>query len=264
MTGSIGHCMWIVKTYLVDDILTKVDRMSMAVSLETRPPLLDHKVVEFVATLPPRFKLKGFESKHILKRAAGRLLPQEILSRKKQGFRLPIAEWLRSQLRGTAEDLLLGPRATQRGYFKKTEVETLWRDHLSGHRDNAHQVWSLILLELWHRKYIDDSRPPVAPEVSHVQSLIMPGQWRLAGTLSRVASLGNVMVASTSSSTVLTSFGVESTNGGKLRQWSRGIDLLEVHSPPPQSLSQRLVCSASPPSAISTQRAPILVTATLL
>jgi asparagine synthase (glutamine-hydrolysing) len=153
-----------LKTYLVDDILTKVDRMSMAVSLETRPPLLDHKVVEFVATLPPRFKLKGFESKHILKKAAARLVPQEILSRKKQGFRLPIAEWLRSQLRGTAEDLLLGPTATRRGYFKKSELETLWRDHLSGHRDNAHQVWSLILLELWHRKYIDDSRPPIAPK----------------------------------------------------------------------------------------------------
>jgi asparagine synthase (glutamine-hydrolysing) len=153
-----------LKTYLVDDILTKVDRMSMAVSLETRPPLLDHKVVEFVATLPPRFKLKGFESKHILKKAAACLVPPEILSRKKQGFRLPIAEWLRTQLRATAEDLLLGPTATQRGYFKKSELETLWRDHLSGHRDNAHQVWSLILLELWHRKYIDDSRPPVAPK----------------------------------------------------------------------------------------------------
>jgi len=155
-----------MKTYLVDDILTKVDRMSMAVSLETRPPLLDHKVVEFVATLPPRFKLKGFESKHILKKAASRLVPQEILARKKQGFRLPIAEWLRSQLRRTAEDLLLGLTATQRGYFKKSEVETLWRDHLSGHRDNAHQIWSLILLELWHRKYIDDIRPPIAPKLS--------------------------------------------------------------------------------------------------
>jgi asparagine synthase (glutamine-hydrolysing) len=90
-------------------------------------------------------------------------VPQEILSRKKQGFRLPIAEWLRGQLRGTAEDLLLGPKATQRGYFNKSELEILWRNHLSGHRDNAHQIWSVILLELWHRKYIDDSRPPLAP-----------------------------------------------------------------------------------------------------
>lgn len=157
-----------MKTYLVDDILTKVDRMSMAVSLESRPPLLDHKVVEFVATLPPRLKLKGFESKYILKKTAARLVPQEILSRRKQGFRLPIAEWLRSQLRGTAEDLLLGPTAAQRGYFEKSEMETLWRDHLSGHRDNAHQIWSLILLELWHRKYIDDSGPPTAPKAFSV------------------------------------------------------------------------------------------------
>jgi len=153
-----------LKTYLVDDILTKVDRMSMAVSLETRPPLLDHKVVEFVATLPPSLKLKGFESKHILKRAASRLVPQEILSRKKQGFRLPIAEWLRDRLRGTAEDLLMGPTTAQRGYFKKSELKTLWRNHVSGRGDNSHQIWSLILLELWHRKYLDDPRPPVAPE----------------------------------------------------------------------------------------------------
>jgi asparagine synthase (glutamine-hydrolysing) len=153
-----------LKTYLVDDILTKVDRMSMAVSLETRPPLLDHKVVEFVATLPPRLKLNGNERKYVFKKAASRLVPQEILSRKKQGFRLPIAEWLRKELRETTEDLLLGPTATQRGYFQKNELETLWRDHLSGRRDNAHQIWSLILLELWHRKYIDDPRPPTAPK----------------------------------------------------------------------------------------------------
>ena len=153
-----------LKTYLVDDILTKVDRMSMAVSLETRPPLLDHKVVEFVATLPSRFKLKGGQRKYILKKTASRFVPEEILSRKKQGFRLPIAEWLRKELRESTEDLLLGPTTTQRGYFQKPELEQLWRDHLTGNRDHAHQIWSLILLELWHRKYIDDPRPPTAPK----------------------------------------------------------------------------------------------------
>ena len=153
-----------LKTYLVDDILTKVDRMSMAVSLESRPPLLDHKVVEFVATLPSRFKLSGGERKYILKKTAARLVPPEILTRKKQGFRLPISDWLRKELRETAEDLLLGPTATRRGYFQKPELEQLWRDHLSGNRDHAHQIWSLILLELWHRKYIDDPRPPTAPK----------------------------------------------------------------------------------------------------
>jgi asparagine synthase (glutamine-hydrolysing) len=153
-----------LKTYLVDDILTKVDRMSMAVSLESRPPLLDHKVVEFVATLPPHLKLNGNQRKYIFKKAASRFVPPEILSRKKQGFRLPIAEWLRKELRETAEDLLLGPTATRRGYFQKPELEKLWNDHQSGRRDNAHQVWLLILLELWHRKYIDDSRPPTAPK----------------------------------------------------------------------------------------------------
>jgi asparagine synthase (glutamine-hydrolysing) len=153
-----------LKTYLVDDILTKVDRMSMAVSLETRPPLLDHKVVEFMATLPPRLKLRGTGRKYVFKKATARFVPQEILSRKKQGFRLPIAEWLRKELRETAQDLLLGPTTTQRGYFQKNELETLWRDHLNSRRDNAHQIWSLILLELWHRKYIDDPRPPTAPK----------------------------------------------------------------------------------------------------
>jgi asparagine synthase (glutamine-hydrolysing) len=149
-----------LKTYLVDDILTKVDRMSMAVSLETRPPLLDHKVVEFVATLPPRFKLHGKERKYIFKKAVSRFVPPEILSRKKQGFRLPIAEWLRKELREMAGDLLLGKTATQRGYFNKPALEKLWNDHQSCRRDNGHQIWLLILLELWHRKYIDDSRPP--------------------------------------------------------------------------------------------------------
>ena len=158
-----------LKTYLVDDILTKVDRMSMAVSLETRPPLLDHKVVEFVATLPPRFKLNGQERKYIFKKTASRFVPQETLARKKQGFRLPVAKWLRGELRETAADLLLGPTATQRGYFQKPAVEKLWRDHLDGRRDNAHQVWSLILLELWHRKYIDDSHPPTAPKAFTVK-----------------------------------------------------------------------------------------------
>jgi asparagine synthase (glutamine-hydrolysing) len=152
-----------LKLSLPDDMLTKVDRMSMAVSLEVRPPLLDHKFVEFVATLPPRFKLAGTERKRAFKQAASRLVPQDILTRRKQGFRLPIAEWLRAELREMAGDLLLGTTAAQRGYFNRPELETLWQDHLSGRRDTSHQIWLLILLELWHRKYIDDPRPPTAP-----------------------------------------------------------------------------------------------------
>lgn len=152
-----------LKLSLPDDMLTKVDRMSMAVSLEVRPPLLDHKFVEFVASLPPRFKIAGAERKRVFKKSAAQLLPPEILSRKKQGFRLPIAEWLRGALRDTAGELLLGKTATQRGYFNKPELERLWQDHQSGRADKAHQIWLLMLLELWHRKYIDDSRPPAAP-----------------------------------------------------------------------------------------------------
>jgi asparagine synthase (glutamine-hydrolysing) len=149
-----------LKTYLVDDILTKVDRMSMAVSLEARPPLLDHKVVEFVATIPPALKLYDGVRKYILKKSMSRLVPAEILGRSKQGFRMPLREWLRSRLRPLAEELLLGQTARSRGYFHQPEIERMWREHLAGQRDYAHQLWELMLIELWHRKYIDDPRPP--------------------------------------------------------------------------------------------------------
>ena len=149
-----------MKTYLADDILTKVDRMSMAVSLETRPPLLDHKVVEFVARIPPRLKLTGNTRKYIFKKSMARLVPPEILARPKQGFSMPLPEWLPTRLRPITEDLLFGQTARSRGYFNKTEVERMWHELCAGRFDYSHHLWELMLIELWHRKYIDDSRPP--------------------------------------------------------------------------------------------------------
>jgi asparagine synthase (glutamine-hydrolysing) len=149
------------KTYLADDILTKVDRMSMAVSLETRPPLLDHKVVEFVATLPPQFKLRGRQSKYLLRKTAARWVPEPILRRPKQGFRLPVAEWLRGPLREMARDVLLGPTAARRGLFQTATIERWWNEHQAGRRDHAHRLWLLLVFELWHRQYLD--APVVAP-----------------------------------------------------------------------------------------------------
>jgi len=149
------------KTYLADDILTKVDRMSMAVCLETRPPLLDHKVVEFVATLPPQFKLRGLQSKYLLRKTAARWVPEPILRRPKQGFRLPVAEWLRGPLRELARDVLLGPTAARRGLFHTATIERWWNEHQAGRRDHAHRLWLLLVFELWHRQYLD--APVVAP-----------------------------------------------------------------------------------------------------
>ena len=146
-----------LKTYLVDDILAKVDRMSMAVSLETRPPLLDHKVVEFVATLPPRFKLKGSRA-NIFSRRPRRACAGKKSSRAKN--RVPPADRgmvAETIARDRPKTFYSARRQRSADISRSPSWKQLWRDHLTGHRDHAHQIWSLILLELWHRKYIDDS-----------------------------------------------------------------------------------------------------------
>ena len=146
-----------LKTYLPNDILVKVDRMAMANSLEVRSPLLDHKVVEFAASLPARFKFRGTTSKYLVKRYLERSLPASLVHRPKQGFSIPLARWLRSDLREIAHDLLLSERARRRGYFSTDTVRALWKAHQSGRRDHAHRLWALMMLELWQRLFIDDS-----------------------------------------------------------------------------------------------------------
>jgi asparagine synthase (glutamine-hydrolysing) len=144
------------KTYLPGDILTKVDRMSMAVSLEARSPLLDHKLIEFAARIPSSLKLRGRETKHVFKRALEGLVPDEILHRRKQGFGVPIDQWINRQLRSRTRETLTEPRARQRGFVEPRHVSTLLSEHERGRRDHSLQLWSLFVLELWHRAFVDN------------------------------------------------------------------------------------------------------------
>jgi asparagine synthase (glutamine-hydrolysing) len=147
-----------VKTYLVDDIMTKVDRMSMAVSLESREPLLDHKLLEFAAAVPTSLKLKNGRSKHLLRRLLERRIPKAIVDRPKQGFAAPTGEWLRGPLAPMVDDLLLDGRLHSRGIFDSREVARIWNEHRHGTEDHRHRLWSLMMLELWFRQFIDNTR----------------------------------------------------------------------------------------------------------
>ena len=143
------------KTYLPGDILTKVDRMSMANSLEARAPLLDHKLIEFVVNIPLELKMKGLETKYILKRAMEGIVPREILYREKQGFGVPIGEWINAQLRARIRSDLNDRQTFERGYFEKSYIQTLLDEHSKQRRDHSSALWSLWMLELWHRKFVD-------------------------------------------------------------------------------------------------------------
>jgi asparagine synthase (glutamine-hydrolysing) len=144
-----------VKTYLVDDIMTKVDRMSMAVSLEAREPLLDHKLLEFAASVPTSLKLKNGRSKHLLRRLLERRIPKAIVDRPKHGFEAPTAAWLRGPLAPMVDALLLDGRLRDRGIFDDRVVSGLWHQHRDGRQDHRHRLWSLVMLELWFRQFVD-------------------------------------------------------------------------------------------------------------
>jgi len=145
--------LWVdLMTYLPDDILVKVDRMSMACSLEARAPLLDHKVVEFMARVPAHYKFTLRRSKYLLRQLAARYLPGEILERPKQGFAIPLGRWLQEDLRSWMEDLLLSSTSLQRGYFNAAAIEQMIHSHHSGRRDYSQQLWALMVLELWFQK----------------------------------------------------------------------------------------------------------------
>jgi asparagine synthase (glutamine-hydrolysing) len=151
-----------VKTYLADDILTKVDKMSMAVSLEARVPLLDHKLLEFAAAVPTSLKLKNGRSKYLLRRLLERRIPRAIIDRPKQGFEAPIGEWLRGPLAGMVDSLLLDGRLRDRGIFDDGAVARLWRQQRDGTADHRHRLWNLVMLELWFRRFVDGRTSPVA------------------------------------------------------------------------------------------------------
>ena len=149
------------ETYLPEDVLTKVDRMSMAHSIESRVPLLDNAVIDFAATLPATLKIHDGRRKHILKEAVRGMLPPGILDRKKQGFGVPLGVWFRGGLADVFSDVLRSPRTRQRGYFRTGFVNHLLDEHRSGRRDHTLRLWQLLVFELWHRQYLDT--PSVAP-----------------------------------------------------------------------------------------------------
>jgi asparagine synthase (glutamine-hydrolysing) len=144
-----------MKTWLADAYLEKVDKTSMAVSLEARVPILDYRIVEFAMSIPSRYKIKGGETKCVLRAAVRDLLPPETMRKAKHGFAVPTDRWFRDELKSFAYDVLLDPRTRQRGYFSRREVERLWRDHQAGREVRDSHLWLLMNFELWAREYLD-------------------------------------------------------------------------------------------------------------
>ena len=152
-----------VQLYLPDDLLVKMDIASMAHSLEVRAPFLDHKVVEFAASLPPTLKLRKLTRKYLLKKIMNGVLPEGIIRRKKMGFAVPIHHWFRDELWEMACDLLMDQRARQRGYFRPEVVRRYLDEHRTGKAYHHFRLWNLLMLELWHRMFIDQSCPIAPP-----------------------------------------------------------------------------------------------------
>lgn len=143
-----------LKSYLPGDILVKVDRMSMANSLETRAPILDYRVVEFAASIPSEMKIHNKEGKSILKSSLEGFLTNETLYRKKMGFSVPLAQWLRREIATVAEQYLLAPNNGLSNFFSIEQINNLWQQHQSGERDYSQELWSLLTFELWWQNYM--------------------------------------------------------------------------------------------------------------
>jgi asparagine synthase (glutamine-hydrolysing) len=150
-----------LKMTMADSVLMKVDKMSMASSLEVRVPFLDHELVEFATGLPPQWRMRGFETKTILKEAMLAHLPREILYRKKQGYSLPIKNWLRNELRDYARDRIRESELV-REVFDLAPIERVWEEHLSRRHNHNHLLWALLNLALWHRRFFGGRRAAAA------------------------------------------------------------------------------------------------------
>ena len=139
-----------VKTYLADDILTKVDRMSMAVSIEARVPLLDYHIVEFALNLPAHMKLQGTRTKSILRQTVKNMVPDSVLEKPKEGFSIPMKHWLRTSLKPMMLDLLSKAALQKHGYFDNQVVARWIQEHLDGRVNHSHRLWALMVFEMWH------------------------------------------------------------------------------------------------------------------
>ncbi len=144
------------ETYLPEDVLVKVDRMSMAHSIESRVPLLDNRVIAYASALPDHLKIRNGRRKHVLKEVAAGLLPRDLLDRPKQGFGVPLGVWFRGDLRELFADTLLSRSSLERGYFQAPFVRRIVDEHLAGRRDHTLRLWQLVIFERWHREYLDD------------------------------------------------------------------------------------------------------------
>ena len=177
------------KTYLPGDILTKVDRMSMATSLEVRAPLLDHCFAEWVTRLSSKWKIRSGESKYILKKLAQRLgVPHQTLYRKKQGFSMPLVHWFRQQPMPALLEILLEPKTIQRGYFNEREVRRQVIEHRKGLRDRSYELWHLLVFELWHRNFLEPAKQARVPDQCRT-ALLFGGKTLLAAEKSAVAEV---------------------------------------------------------------------------
>ncbi len=143
-----------IKLYLADDILVKVDRMSMAHSLEARVPFLDHTLVEFAMTIPPGLRLRSLRTKHILKKAVSGLLPRDIINRKKEGFSIPIKNWLRTDLRDLMKEKLERPAFSRERLFNQRFINKLMKLHIRGDKNYSHQLWALMMFGMWYERYM--------------------------------------------------------------------------------------------------------------
>ncbi|MET0752621.1 MAG: asparagine synthase (glutamine-hydrolyzing) [Pyrinomonadaceae bacterium] len=142
-------------TYLPNDLLVKVDIASMANSLEARSPFLDHHLIEFAASLPEKIKARRFETKSFLKKIAARLVPREVVYRRKMGFGVPIGKWFRTDMKDFVRQVLLSEKSLTRGIVRREMIEKYVREHTNAERDHAFQLWTLLMLELWFERFID-------------------------------------------------------------------------------------------------------------
>jgi asparagine synthase (glutamine-hydrolysing) len=146
------------KAYLPECLLVKMDIASMANSLEARSPFLDHKVMEFSASMPANYKVRGLTTKYIMKKAFDDMLPPEIINRRKMGFGIPVGKWFRNDWRDFFRETVLSDKSVRRGYFKKAALERIYEEHVTGKRDHGYRMWALLMLEMWHKSYIDSDR----------------------------------------------------------------------------------------------------------